>query len=257
MKGLNCFWQPESDCADLTLPNGEIHVWSIALDQPQKIVQQLSQNLSAGEFLRAGRFCFDHLTRRFIVGRAALRLLLAQYTGIAPSSLQFHYNAYGKPVLAEISDRASVHFNLSHSEELALFACTRGCEIGVDIDCLRPLAEAEGIAARFFSAEESRVFRALAPHQKQQAFFNCWTRKEAFLKAKGEGLSFPLVAFDVAFVPGEPAKLLHVQGNPQEAAAWSLQELHPAAGYAAACAVRGPIRNLVCRRWDRIKQRNG
>lgn len=249
MKKFDCFWQPPARPGDLALPNGAIHIWCAALEQPEILAQRFSGMLSEDERCRAGRFCFDHLKRRFIVGRGVLRWLLGQYTGLAPDRLQFSYNAHGKPALAEAFGSEALHFNVSHSEELALFAFAHGLEIGIDVEYLRPLADCEGIAARFFSAYESRVFRALAPRHKQPAFFNCWTRKEAYLKARGHGLSSSLQAFDVSLAPGEPARLLRTSGDPQEASAWSLQDLRPAAGYAAACAVRGPIRDLVCRQW--------
>ena len=139
-----------------------------------------------------------------------------------------------------------LRFNLSHSQGLALYAVTRGREIGVDLECIRPISDAEQIAERFFSAHENAVFRTIPAHEKPKAFFNCWTRKEAYLKALGDGLARPLDEFDVSLAPGEPAKLLRIEGAPQEASRWSLNRLEPGSGYVAALAVEGYGYQLKC-----------
>lgn len=118
-----------------------------------------------------------------------------------------------------------------------MYAFTREREIGIDVECIRLVSEAEQIAARFFSSRESAQLRALPPEQQQAAFFNCWTRREAYLKALGHGLARPLNEFDVSLVPGEPARLLHIADHPEEASRWFMQELKPAAGYVAALAL--------------------
>ena len=138
---------------------------------------------------------------------------------------------------------------MSHSQGLALYAITREREIGVDIEHVRPVPEAEQIADRFFSARESAVFRALPPSQKPKAFFNCWTRKEAYIKAIGDGLAWPLDQIEVSLALGEPARLLSIAGDPISAKRWELQELTPACSYVAALAVEGHNWRISCWQW--------
>ncbi len=225
----------------------DAHVWSVALDQPEERLRELTALLSDDERERAARFHFEHLRKRFLASHGALRCILANYTGMAPAQLRFSVGAFGKPALAEPA--SEVRFNLSHSEALALIAVTQNREVGVDVECLRPVRDVEQIAERNFSPREYAAFRLLNEKEKLLAFFNCWTRKEAYIKARGEGLSLPLEQFDVAFVPGEEARLLGTRGDVAEAARWSLTVLHPAKGYAAALAVEGQEVRLSCWQW--------
>jgi len=139
---------------------------------------------------------------------------------------------------------------LSQSDGLALYAFTRDREIGVDIEHIRDISEMEQIAEQFFSARENAVFRTLPKSKKKEAFFNCWTRKEAFIKAIGEGLSWPLDSFDVSLIPGEPARLLKIEGDSKAASRWSIQDLKPAFGFAAAFAVKGRSGRVHCWQWS-------
>lgn len=234
---------------DLALLSNEVHIWRASLDQPAWRIQELAQTLSADEYKRAERFYFEQHRQRFIAGRGILRTILSCYLGIEPSKLQFCYGNRGKPALAAIDTDRTLHFNLSHSEGLAMYAITRDREIGIDLEYIRSVPDAEQIAARFFSCRENAVFRALPPGQKQAAFFNCWTRKEAYIKAIGDGLAFSLDQFDVSLSPGEPARLLGIKGSSTAAAQWSLQELTPAPGYVAALAVEGHGWRLMCWQW--------
>jgi 4'-phosphopantetheinyl transferase len=202
-------------------------------------VQQLAQTLSEEEHRKAKCFHFEQDRKRFIVGRGVLRTILGLYLGVEPSLLRFCYNSHGKPYLADRFGGGALQFNLSHSHELALYAFTRGREIGVDLEYIRYIPDAEQIAASFFSARENTVLHTLPTSQKQETFFNCWTRKEAYIKAIGNGLAQPLDKFDVSLAPGEPARLLSVDGAPEEASRWSLKALTPAPGYVAALAVEG------------------
>jgi 4'-phosphopantetheinyl transferase len=178
-----------------------------------------------------------------------LRIILGHYLNLEPDQVRFIYGAQGKPALASRRGQDSLDLNLSHSQELALFAVTRRRRVGVDLECIRPIAEAEQIAARTFSAQEYQVWRTLPEAAKQEAFFHCWTRKEAYIKAIGDGLSRPLDRFDVSLAPGEPARLLNVAGHPEEATRWSLKELTPAPGYVAALAVEGHGWHLMRWQW--------
>ena len=142
----------------------------------------------------------------------------------------------------------SINFNVSHAHGFIVFAFTRNREIGIDIERIRPEAAHDGVAERFFSAQEVKVLRSLPLHAQPQAFFNCWTRKEAYIKARGEGLSIPLNQFDVSLIPGESAKLIESRVDPDDAQKWTLQALPMGTQYAAALAVEGSDWDLSC--WD-------
>lgn len=233
----------------IKLVSDEVHVWRARLDQPPLCVESLLGTLTDDERSRAERFKFLKDREHFIVARGTLRAIIGRYLQIEPSQLRFCYSDYGKPALVKDFAGGAARFNLTHSHGLALFAVTCGREVGIDLEKLRPdLADGQ-IAERFFSAQEVRRLRELPRQQQGEAFFNCWTRKEAYIKARGEGLSMPLDSFDVSLVPGEPAELLDTRGDPQEASRWSLRELFPASGFVAAVAVEGSDWRLRCLQW--------
>jgi len=234
---------------DLALRPDEIHVWSTSLDQPVSRFRMLSQTLSLDEHLRAERFHFERDREHFIVSRGILRTILGCYLNIEPSRLQFCYGKHGKPALADTFGEGTILFNMSDSESFALYAFSRDGEIGVDIEQIYDISEMDQIAEQFFSVSENAVFRALPETMKKEAFFKCWTRKEAFIKAIGEGLSQPLDKFDVSLAPGEPARLLRIKGDSKRASRWSIQELKPASGFVAAFAVKKLSWQLRCWRW--------
>lgn len=239
---LPATWDPPPD--DLGLPPDEVHVWRAALDLPDPLAEALGRLLSADERERAERFHFARDRRRFSAGRGLLRDILSRYLNAAPQELRFHYNAHGKPSLYG----SDLRFNLSHSGGLALFAVTVGGEVGVDVERIRPEVMQEGLARRYFSPREVTALEALPPEQQPPGFFNCWTRKEAYIKARGEGLSLPLDSFDVSLEPGKPARLLYVKDAPGEAERWSLWDLEVGAGFAAALALNSTGKTL--RRWQ-------
>jgi len=212
-------------------------------------IQRLQSTLSTDECQRAERFYFQRDRRRFTVARGVLRSILSQYLGLAPQQLRFCYGPHGKPALVSTSGPARLHFNVSHSHELALYAITYDRHIGVDVEHIRTDFACEAIAERFFSPPERAVLRCLPPQVKYEAFFNCWTRKEAYIKACGEGLSLPLDQFDVSLAPGVPAALLATRWAPHEAARWTLRDIVPGPGYAAALAVEGHGWRLACWQW--------
>jgi 4'-phosphopantetheinyl transferase len=232
------------------LTTDEIHIWCASLEQPASRFQRLTQLLSMDERIMAKRFHFERDRKRFIARRGILRTILGAYLGMEPSQIQFCYVKNGKPALSDTFGKGKICFNSSHSEGLALYAFTHDCEIGVDIECIRDIPEMEQIAERFFSARENAVLRALPQSKKKEAFFNCWTRKEAFIKAIGDGLSWPLDEFDVSLVPGEPARLLRIEGDSEAVSPWSIQELKPAFGFAAAFAARGRIGQIHLQQWS-------
>jgi 4'-phosphopantetheinyl transferase len=200
-------------------------------------VRHLAQALSADERERAARYRHERDRRRFAVGRAVLRQILSRYLAVEPGQVQLAYGKQGKPYLAG-RHGGRLWFNLAHSNGLALYVVARVAEIGIDLEYVRAIPEAEEIGARFFSPGEASVLCGLPGSQKQEAFYACWTRKEAYIKATGNGLTQDLQGFDVSLAPGEPARLLRVVANAHEASRWSMLALEPAPGYVAALAVR-------------------
>lgn len=236
----------------LVLPNNAVHVWRASLSMSASYLRTLEDTLTADECARAERFYFQKHREHFIAGRGVLRNILSRYLDREPGQLRFCYNSYGKPALTEETGAEGLCFNLSHSHGIALYAVTRNREIGVDIEYFRPDVEAGKLAERFFSPREADELRALPEHLRKEGFFNCWTRKEAYIKAEGKGMSIPLSAFDVSLTPGEPAALLRTQKPSQETSRWSLQALNPAPNYAAALAVKGDDWTLKCWQWSPI-----
>jgi 4'-phosphopantetheinyl transferase len=214
------------------VPAGHTHVWRAKLDHADAEVESLALHLDADECDRASRFHFDRDRRRFIVARAVLRLLIGQYTGAAPGQVAFVYGRHGKPHLA---CGGELDFSIAHSSDAALFAFTSGAPVGVDIEHVRPI-EHEDMAERFFSPSECEALRALAPELRLQAFFACWTRKEAYIKGLGEGLSIPLDRFSVSVDPDAPAALLGDRRCPGAVHEWVLQDVDGGAGFRAALA---------------------
>jgi 4'-phosphopantetheinyl transferase len=210
----------------------------------------LATTLSPDERLRAERFRDDLDKTRYIVCRGFLRGLLARYTQIDPSDLEFAYGEHGKPVLAEACRSKALQFNVAHSHQLALYALTRERSVGVDVEQVRPLADAARVAAHYFSARENAALRALPESARTEAFYACWTRKEAYLKARGSGLAEPLDQFDVSLAPGVPARLLCVRRAPGEVKRWHMQTLSPAPGYIGALVVEDQRPRATCWRWS-------
>jgi 4'-phosphopantetheinyl transferase len=234
----------------LTLGGNEVHVWRASLELPSSQVRRLQRNLSEEELERAKRFHFQRHQSHFIAARGLLRTILGRYLKTEPRRLHFRYGVKGKPELAGDASRQTLYFNISHSHDLALYAITYGREIGVDVERIRPDVESEKIAERFFSPREAATLRDLPAEVRQEAFYTCWTRKEAYLKAIGEGITLRLDQFEVSIVPGEPAALLSINGDPREASYWSLRELAPEPGYVGALAVKGHNWDLRCWRWE-------
>lgn len=233
----------------LDLPTDEIHVWYAALDQPPPRFHTFIQTLSITERMRAEQFHFDKDRKCFIASRGILRTILAHYLSVEPTRLQFCYGKNGKPRLADMFGRPTISFNLSRSNRIALYAFTRYREIGVDIEQIHEISEMEQIAERFFSVKENISLCALPERKKREAFFNLWTRKEALMKAIGDGLSRPLDKFDVLMVPGESTRLLKIDEDSNAESRWYIQDLKLAPGFAAALAVQGNGMKLKYWQW--------
>ena len=236
----------------LILDYGEVHVWRATLDLPISRVQALEQSLAADERTRANKFHFPKDRTHFIVARGALRAILGRYLSRDPRTLRFCYNQYGKPTLAGEAGSDSLFFNVSHSHEMALYAVSRNLNIGVDIEYMRMDIECEQIAVRFFSPSEVNMLLAVPKGVQHEAFFNCWTRKEAYIKGRGLGLSLDLNQFDVSSTPGEAAAILNIREEGQDVSRWSLHALSPGPGYKAALAVEGHPSNIKCWQWTRV-----
>ncbi|SIO60273.1 4'-phosphopantetheinyl transferase [Singulisphaera sp. GP187] len=232
-----------------TLGPDDVHVWMASLEQAEHEIAQFRTLLDEPERKRADRYSFEKGRRHFTVARGLLRVLLGRYLRIEPSHVQFSYNAHGKPALADAHEPDLVRFNISHSGEIALFGFARERELGIDLETIRPDFAADAIAARFFAPAELAAIRSLPAEERIQAFFTCWTRKEAYIKAQGKGLALPLDSFEVSLAPGAPAAVLVTHDNRDEAARWSLHELHPGPGYVGALAVAGEGCRVRVRTW--------
>ncbi len=204
--------------------------------------------LSEEERQRASRFVFDRDRGRFIFARAWLRRLLAERLCVEPGSVEFAYGPRGKPALTGRLADSGLRFNVSHSDDLAVYAFSRGREIGVDVEAVRAMPDADDIAARFFSRREYESYLALDAHDRPLGFFNCWTRKEAFIKALGDGLYHPLDSFDVSLAPDESAKLLRVGSIAGENSGWMLHNFTPSPGFVGAVVVQ----RLACATAPRV-----
>jgi 4'-phosphopantetheinyl transferase len=231
------------------LEDGEAHVWRFGLDPPPAVLEAFERSLSDDERRRAERFRTGPLRRRFVAARGALRAILAAYLHIPPDHLTFTYGRHGKPALADGLAPDGLCFNLSHSDEVALCAVTTIGAVGVDVEAIRPMEEdGRKLIGRFFSERERAEFLSLPGHQRLAAFFRGWTRKEAFIKATGTGLAAALDSFDVTLGPDAPTALLRVGDDPSAHTRWTLLDLEPGPGYAAALAVEARGRPVKVRK---------
>jgi 4'-phosphopantetheinyl transferase len=224
----------------------EIHIWRIALDRPNGVLERLERLLHEDEIARADRFRRPELRSRFVIGRGALRCILGGYLEVEPEHVAFRLGPHGKPYLEGMG--RPLQFNLSHSDDLALCACLVDREVGIDVERLRPLGDAGRIIDRYFSPAERAEFLSFPEPERLAAFYRGWTRKEAFLKATGEGIASALDRFDVSLSARE-AVVLRVGQDRGAALRWVLQDLEPATGFQAALAVEGPIGRVCTWSW--------
>jgi 4'-phosphopantetheinyl transferase len=211
----------------------EVHVWCASLVAAGRDMAAMEVCLSPDEHRRAGAFHFEDDRRRLVVRRAVLRALLGRYLAVQPDQVAFTYGPNGKPTLDPSFVSARLHFNASHSNDLALFAVASDREVGVDLEWIRPMADMLSIAEHHFSNAEQATLISANPAERLETFFSCWTRKEAFVKATGEGLSRPLDAIDVSIVRG-----------------WSVRHLVPAPNFTGAVAAAGEGWTLRCWQWE-------
>ena len=234
-------------CPVRSLATDELYLWLAELDVADEQLALLKQPLSDDERERAGRFRFEHDRRHYMVARGILRMLLAHYTNRRAESIRFTYNAHGKPALA---DSQLCRFNISHSHGWAIYGFTVDREIGVDIERIRPDFAGMDIAQRFFSKAEVEALRRVAEADRTKAFFNCWTRKESFIKAKGLGVFLGLHTFAVTLAPGEKPALLSHDPDPEASQRWKMFELQAPDGFVGAAAVEGGEITPHYWKWD-------
>ncbi len=211
-----------------------VDVWPVRLIAKRPCFQCLADMLSPAERQRANSFRAKEHREKFEISRGVLRLLLGGYLATEPRLVEFEFGIHGKPSLR---GPAGFHFNVAHSGEIALYAIGK-LEVGIDIEQIRPMPNLLEVARRFFSAAEAMELARLSSAFRLQAFYNCWARKEAYIKALGVGLSLPLESFRVSLLPEQPARLIEIVGNPGLEAEWLIEDLAVADGYAAALAVR-------------------
>ncbi len=216
-----------SRVTSIHLQDGALEVSMVRLDMEPNFGRSPETYLSAAERQRASRFVRESDCRRFIVGRAWLRTLLSQRLDVAPASIEFVYGKHGKPALALQFAESGWRFNISHSGGVAVYGFSFEREIGIDLETIRPIPDADDIATRLFSRRENTAYRSLSPPERQLGFFNCWTRKEAFVKAIGDGLAFPLDHFDVSLTPGEPAEIIRIEYANTLACDWHMDTFSP------------------------------
>jgi 4'-phosphopantetheinyl transferase len=238
----------QSSRAAIALGDSDVHIWRAELDLPPASIENISDLLAEDELRRANGFFYERDRKRFVASRGLLRLILSRYSGIEPGAIQFTYSEYGKPYIDYPSGASSLSFNLTHSGNLALFVVAWRRQIGVDLELIRSGLDIQGIINRFFAPAEIDAYMTIPADERPRAFFQCWTRKEAYLKAKGVGLASPLNEFSVSLIPGEPARLTQSL-DPAELHRWALHDLNLGTEYVATIALEKHDWKLTCFHW--------
>ena len=232
------------------LSDGAVHLWIAGLDWPDGPHRTFWDVLSAEERERAQRFRFENLQRRFIAAHGILRDILSRYLGVTPGAIRILIQDYGKPFVTMEGTATRLQFNLSHADELAVYAVTRTRSIGVDIESIHPIPELQSIAADHFTAQERALIEAAPPEDRDRAFLTCWTRKEAYIKAIGRGLSIPLPSFD-AFIPsGAPGRLLSSDDDATPVRQWWISDLPPIRDHVGAVVIDGRANQYSYWHWS-------
>jgi 4'-phosphopantetheinyl transferase len=232
-KGSASFAEGNRPLRPPELANRQIIVWTLPLTAPDGVVRLFAELLTPAEQARMERFRLDGLRRSFAISRGALRILLGYYSHTSPQAIEFTYGPNGKP---SITRPTCIRFNVSHSGNLALLAFTLDCEIGIDLECIRPVPDLRSLAERFFCPEETAELLSIPASQRDRAFFQCWTRKEAYVKGIGQGLALPLDSFRVTLRPEEPVRLVR-PADCFDAVGWTITDL-TRPDYAGAVAYR-------------------
>jgi 4'-phosphopantetheinyl transferase len=237
---------------DQSLTLSDVHLWLASLTVTDQEFDTLSRTLSSDELERADQFVFERDQRNFIVGRGLLRDILARYLDCQSEDIRFDYTPHSKPRLGSMGTSLRVEFNLSHSSGLLVLAVSGGRRVGVDVERVRPLPNLDQLASNSVSEYERNVLSALDPGDKLPGFFRCWTRKEAYLKARGDGLSIPLNSFDMSLAPDNPIGMLSNRMDPNEVSRWSFYTFIPEEGFIAALAIEGWGVKPDFKRWKAI-----
>jgi 4'-phosphopantetheinyl transferase len=230
------------------LTGGVIHLWMLSLNRSSQESEHYFSLLSDDEKVRAEKFYFPTARNHFIAGRGLLRTLLGKYLAIEPGCIEFQYEKHGKPKLRENQASQPIQFNLSHSEEWGIVALCLDLRIGVDIEMIRPMADMDDLATRFFTDRESALIESLSGDEKQESFYKIWTCKEAYLKGSGEGLLLPLDQVEVWTEADGSTRLLSKDGR--EMTEWQLHTFNPQPGYQCAICVEGGDMELVFQSFD-------
>jgi 4'-phosphopantetheinyl transferase len=248
MSDIQVAWPAFSDIP--ALGDDEVHVWFVSLQAKDEFqLHQLRTWLIPAEQERADRFLFEKHRDRFIVGRARQRQLLGLYQKLPPVEVDFQYDGLGKPSFRGSKPGEGLCFNFTNSDQAGMLAVSRDLELGIDLERLRPLQNLEGLAERFFTAAETEEILAAEGQAQRELFFRCWTRKEAYLKAVGKGLTFPLNLVQVSIAANEPACILSINHDAAAAAVWKLQHLDPVGGHFGALAHAGQQQSVKCMHW--------
>jgi 4'-phosphopantetheinyl transferase len=246
MNDLELLWSAPFE--QWRLDGSDLHVWSASLDKTPDRVAALEPILSPDERDRAMRFHFEPDRNRFIVGRGTLRKIIGSYVNVDPAQLHFSYSKKGKPELTGLAPAQTLQFNLAHSNQLMLVALTRIGIVGIDVEWMPRTVDIESVAHQFFDDCEYEALMAQPDDRRSLAFFNLWTRKEAYLKATGSGLG-DLNRITVSFLPGEPARIVSVEDDRQGAGSWSVIDLTPASRYKGAVVAAAKRVKLHCWQW--------
>lgn len=242
---------PMEATPDTHLSGSRVHVWYAALGDACRETDFISC-LSPEERDRAQRFRFEEHRRRYVAFHGVARTFLGKYLELRPEEIRFQLGPYGKPSVVAEQNPEGLSFNMSESQGHALYGITRERAVGVDIERIRDVNNMERIITDTFTPAEQAAFRGLSMDEKRGMFFACWTRKEAFVKAVGLGLSLPLSSFDAPLGGETPAPLSRLDGNVGDASRWTIHPLTPVEGLAGAVAIESPVASLCCRRWPAI-----
>ncbi len=218
--------------------NGNLQIEFLSLNLPIAEIAMLEEHLSSGELDAARRFRFNRDRKRYVAGRGLLRALLAARLGVTARAVEFKYGTFGKPTLSDRFSGVDISFNISHSEDHALVAIGHGLEVGVDLERVRPLPDLDSLSEHSFSPAEREALRELPASSRLEAFFRCWTRKEAYMKGRGDGFALAPDSFEVSVAPDEPARLIRVSDKPADAGLWRIGDVTVPRGWAAALAMR-------------------
>jgi 4'-phosphopantetheinyl transferase len=227
-------WDASLNSPPKELPVGSVHLWQRTLENSAADLDDCYALLNSAEREKAARYRVEQPRSDYVLTRGTLRSLLAKYLQQDPSEISFRYTKHEKPYLAGVTD---LRFNVSHSDGLALLGFTRTREIGVDVEKIRPQVDVRQLTERFFSLQERAAMRDLSGDDLHTAFFRCWTRKESYIKASGEGLSLPLHQFDVSIEEDPKQALLGTRPDAAEVYRWSIRNVSVRDGYAAAVCV--------------------